>query len=123
MGKFVNIKKLVKEIERKVDGYKNQVDFVLDFYRGIFPRWDEIEVINSWPSIGKKDWGRLCKVCQKVDTRCHPDVLPGGVWMNKGPSARDNIPEGYCDVSSCEVTYKEKEVECTNTTERSGRMV
>lgn len=42
----------------------------------------------------------------EFDRRRHPDVIPGGLWLNKGFSSDESVPKGYVDLSGVIFEYE-----------------
>lgn len=95
-----------KQLAETVD---HQQDFVLAFYRRVYPDWDHISQIDGYPSISDNLYCFMSRLCQQVDRRCHPNVLAGGLWMNKGPSIDRNLAPDEIDLNTAKVTYNREE--------------
>ncbi|MBX6424166.1 hypothetical protein [Thermosulfurimonas sp. F29] len=79
-------------------------------YREVFGvDFDRAKTIIGWPRVNPKDHYRLTKLFSEFDRKCHPDVLPGGLWMNAGFSADESVPEGYADLSGIVIKFEVEE--------------
>jgi hypothetical protein len=89
------LKPLSKEvIDSFEEGAHSQADFVLGLYRYAFGSlWDNITSLDGYPSVSSKTWLYVCECAIRVDKRFHPEVLAGGLWMNRGFSTDDSIEE------------------------------
>jgi hypothetical protein len=63
-------------------------------YRLAFPGWDELQAVEGWPGIGKEAGFYILRKFMKFDRKHHPNVLPGGLWMNKGFSTHEGAGMG-----------------------------
>jgi len=77
-------------------------------YRAVFPDWDDIKSIDNWPKVNDATNKRLFDLFIKLDRRLHPDVLSGGLWMNRGFSSLDapaDLTDWEVDYTDCKITY------------------
>lgn len=86
---------------------ENQVEYAIALYRVAFPDWDNIEDIDGWPAISNTTALYIMDLAISHDKKhVGRDVLPGGLWMNKGFSIQDGIDNWMIDLSSVKVTHK-----------------
>jgi len=99
-----------QKVEKLFEGAEHQGDVLLGLYQMIIPRWDEVEKIEHWPSVNSKTWHEIASLFQQFDREHHPEVLPGGAWMNSGFSSTDDesVDDWQVDLSSCEIKYQER---------------
>lgn len=99
-----------EKIEELGKGVDHQVEFVLNLYRYAFGNevWDAMTELDGYPVLGDETWKAVCEVAIRIDKALHPDVMAGGLWMNKGFSCDSDLEEwtiGFARVKS--VSYKE----------------
>lgn len=83
----------------------NQYDALFSLYRIVYPEWDNIAKIESWPSISESTWDYICKKFIILDDKYHPNVLNGGLWMNNGFSIK-KMPDWIVDKSNTAILLK-----------------
>jgi hypothetical protein len=95
-------------IQETIVGATHQSDALIDIYRMVFPEWGRIESLDGWPKVNDRTWKRIASWFQRLDQLRHPDVLPGGLWMNRGFSTDESLDDWEVLVD-CEVHYKQVE--------------
>ena len=83
-----------KQIHAIFETSNDQSEACVALYRLAFPEWDELKSIDGWPGIGKEAGLYILKKFMEFDRKHHPDVLNGGLWMNKGFSVHDGTDMG-----------------------------
>src|SRR5262245_47226875 len=63
---------------------ESQGDVLIAIYRLVFQDWDEITLVEGWPSVNDRTWKAICRMFMDFDKVHHPNVLAGGCWMNSG---------------------------------------
>ncbi len=103
-------KKLVKLVMEKVkelfENSEHQGEVLIGLYKMAFPDWEKIKKIDGWPAVNPETHKEISCLFIEFDKKHHPEVLPGGLWLNNGFSSSDCVPPGYVDVSPCKVVYK-----------------
>ena len=84
-------------------GPATQGDALVAIYRQAFgPVWDKIVKLDGWPECSKETWTAIAEMFVKFDRQHHPDVLPGGAWMNNGFSGHNEDLKKW-EVKACPV--------------------
>lgn len=96
-----------EEIDEIFANAENQADAVIELFKKVFPNWDDIISVNGYPTAGKEVSLYITQKSIEFDRLHHPDVLGGGLWMNKGFSSLDNEDVDDWEVKPCDVTLKE----------------
>ena len=106
-GKMIKqrLKKLDK-IDEIFENAEHQADAIVEIYKTVFPDWDAIEKINGWPSCGEDLALYICDKFIQFDTKHHPDVMAGGLWLNNGFSRNKKLKPWEIDMSTAKITYK-----------------
>jgi hypothetical protein len=105
-------KSYIKEIFLKHD---HQDNVIIDLYKMILPRWDDIEKLNGHPVCGEKLWHYICELFINFDKIHHPRCLAGGAWINFGFSSDSQLAPWEINLSGYSIIYKETlHVEHTN---------
>ncbi|MGO9531067.1 MAG: hypothetical protein ACLP3B_07785 [Syntrophobacteraceae bacterium] len=86
---------------------QSQEEALVKIYKRYFPDWDSIKFIHGWPTCSKEMWRYICQKFQALDRKYHPNVLPGGAWMNNGFSSTENLKGWELDKTTSQVEYKE----------------
>ena len=86
---------------------QSQEEALVRIYKLYFSDWDSIKVINGWPTCSKEMWRYICQKFQALDREYHPDVLPGGAWLNSGFSCSEQLKGWEVDKTTAQAEYKE----------------
>ena len=106
-----DLKTLKEHIKAIFDKYQHQEEVLIDLYKMVLPDWDQIDKVEGFPAAGYDLWQFICLCFQNFDRRNHPDVMPGGAWMNSGFSVNRELSPWEIGFKHCSVVYKdEKEV-------------
>jgi hypothetical protein len=103
------MKKIITKemIEEIFNTCNHQTDAAIALYKLAFPEWDNIQSIDGWPTAGKELNEEIFKQFGEFDKKYHPDVMPAGLWLNKGFSTLDKSIVGWeLSTHSCTVTYQ-----------------
>ena len=74
-------------------------------YKLVLPEWDLIEKVQGYPEAGPELWAFICRLFMDFDKCHHPDVMPGGAWMNTGFSVNRELGPWKISLRTCTVTY------------------
>ncbi len=55
--------------------------------------WLRIKSIDGWPRISPHTAEYIMGKAQELDKQYHPNVMPGGFWMNSGFSVDETVPD------------------------------
>jgi hypothetical protein len=83
-----------EQIDAIFTSSNHQSEVCIALYRLAFSDWDQLKSIEGWPGIGKEAGLYITRRFMEFDRKHHPDVLNGGLWMNKGFSAHDGARLG-----------------------------
>uniref|UniRef100_A0A6H1ZAB5 Uncharacterized protein n=1 Tax=viral metagenome TaxID=1070528 RepID=A0A6H1ZAB5_9ZZZZ len=97
-----------KEIDAIFEKATHQADALIDLYRAAYPQYDAIKKIDGWPTCGKEMWHYVWHKFNEFDKKNHPDVMPTGLWFNKGFSCdqENKLGPWEIDPSTADVTYE-----------------
>lgn len=79
-----------EEIERIFKESETQGEVLIKLYTLIFPDFKERESINH-TKCSNELWVYICDLFVKFDQEQHPDVLNGGLWLNRGFSISEQV--------------------------------
>jgi len=99
------MKQAIQAIFEKHEG-GNQQDVVVDLYRIAVPDWDRIVKVKGHPQAGYDLNVFIFRCFMEFDRKHHPDVLPGGAWLNWGFSTNRNMDPWGIDPSTCSFEYE-----------------
>lgn len=85
--------------------HTHQAAVVEDLYRLAFSDYDLIAKIRGFPECGEEVNKFIFKLFFTFDRKHHPQVLPGGCWLNHGFSNNRELPAWELDPSKVEVVY------------------
>lgn len=97
-----------KDIVEAIRTAEHQSDALISLYRMVFPDWDRIRDIEGWPAVSDDTWRALAREFITLDEKLHPEVLPGGLWMNKGFSTGPDLPGWTVDLDGVKVEYNKE---------------
>lgn len=102
----MTIKVTKEQINKIFEGSKDQADACVGLYKLAFPDWNNINKIDGWPKIGQEMAEYLFRKWTEFDRKHHPDVMAGGLWLNKGFCTLNNDHlEWEIDISQVKLTY------------------
>lgn len=64
-----------------------QAEVWVALYKLVYPGWDKIEQIDGYPACSPHLNDYIFRKFMAFDAKHHPDVLPGGLWINRGWSS------------------------------------
>ena len=102
--------RLSKEtIDKIFEEAKDQYDYMIALYKIAFEDFNDIHFINGFPQVSEHTNSYLSGKSMEFDREKHPDVMNGGMWLNKGFGSNTNQPKDdwMIDVSTCKITYNE----------------
>jgi len=97
-----NLKKYIKSLFEK---HEQQGDVLIALYRLVLPDWDRIDKIAYSPKIGKRFWRWICQLFIDFDTKHHPEVFNGGIWLSQGFSSDGKLSDWEISFKGCNVTF------------------
>ncbi len=97
---FLNI----DDIQNLFASKTNQWEVLAALYKMVFPYWDQITELNGYPEINSNTWDDIADFFIAFDRIHHPDVIPGGSWVNKGFAIDDSLLNGEVSTQNCIVT-------------------
>jgi len=89
-----------KEIDAIFETSRDQAEACVALYRLAFPDWDEITQIEGFPGVGKEAGEYIWKHFIAFDREHHPEVLNGGLWLDKGFSTLEGAELGPWELST-----------------------
>lgn len=104
-----------KEIDNIFETAPDQTVACVELYKLAFPDWDNITSINPWPLIGNEAGLYIMGKFMEFDRKHHPNVMNGGLWMNKGFSHLNSEQQKY-KLGAWELTTDNCKVERTTDT-------
>lgn len=82
-----------KKIDEIFEAANDQAEYTVELYKAVYgDQWDDIEEVIDHPIITEETNLYIMRKAMDFDKKHHPDVLPGGCWMNRGFSSF-NVPE------------------------------
>ena len=97
-----NLKKYIKSLFEK---HEQQGDVLIALYRLVLPDWDRIDKITYSPKIGKRFWRWICQLFIDFDTKHHPEVFNGGIWLSQGFSSDGKLSDWEISFKDANVTF------------------
>ncbi len=69
-------------------------EILVGLYRRAFGAdFDRATKVAEAPRCSQATWQYICLAFQRFDRRRHPDVLPGGLWLNAGFGVDESMPD------------------------------
>ena len=99
---------LTQEVIDKIfEDAEDQCQYFVALYRAIYPNWDNIQSVPEWPQISEPTANYIMQKAIGFDKVHHPNVINGGLWMNKGFSVDPEMTKLW-KVRQSPHTLKEK---------------
>lgn len=91
--KAVTITLSASRINRCFAEQTEQYKVLISLYKLLYGEllWDSIESVDGWPKAGTEVHKYIGGCFIRLDKAYHGEVLPGGLWLNKGWSADQNV--------------------------------
>lgn len=86
----------------------HQQEVLIEIYKMYIPNWDKIKQIHGWPKVGKKLSQYFWHQFMVFDNKHHPNVMAGGLWMNKGFSEDDSLGDYEVSIEGLNIEYEEE---------------
>jgi hypothetical protein len=96
---------LESRIEIIFDQSNHRENVLLDLYRMIFPRWDQIAMVSGFPEVGRELWTFIYLLFREFDRKQHPDSLPGDAWIEFGFSDNQSLLPWEISLACCTIEY------------------
>ena len=74
----------IDQIDQVFEDAEEQADYIIGLHKLLYPNWDDITKLQDFPACTDFLWRIICLKAQSFDTKHHPEVLPGGAWLNNG---------------------------------------
>lgn len=75
----------------------NQANILILLYKRAYPDFDQKDKVPwdkvPWPKVNNKTWKQICDWFIDFDSKFHPDVMAGGLWLDSGFSVDDSLPD------------------------------
>jgi hypothetical protein len=95
-----------EQIDQVFASADTQWDYWVALYRLAYgDDWDRVKFVEGWPTVNSEMNDYIFRKAIAFDQHHHPNVLAGGVWMNKGFSGSPDVE--YGDIVLGETTWKE----------------
>ena len=79
--------------------------YLLGLHAAVVPDWEQVVALGGYCRCNPLTGSFILDLAMKFDREHHPDVMPGGAWMNSGFSTLgDDLPE-WC-VELPKITYQ-----------------
>ena len=83
-----------KQVDKVFTDAEHQGDYMVGLYRLAYgDDWQRVKVVEEWPQVSHGLHTELFERAIRFDKQHHPEVLPGGAWLNSGFAAADNITQ------------------------------
>lgn len=92
-----------KKIDAIFEEAEDQEAAAIAVYTMAFPDWEKIVSIEGHPACGEVMQNYLFKKFICLDRKFHPEVMAGGLWLNKGFSIDRKLGPWEIDASRATV--------------------
>lgn len=76
-------------------------------YQLVFPDWDNIDKLDGYPQVNENTNNYIMGKFIELDRKYHPNVIPGGLWLNLGFSSLNTKILPDWELIPCEYSLKE----------------
>lgn len=73
-----------EDVKALFEKHTHQADVIEGIYRLVLPDYDRIQRVEGWPSCNNDTWQEIALLFVQFDQKYHPEVMAGGLWMNRG---------------------------------------
>lgn len=80
-----------KNIDKVFLEAEDQYDVLIGLYKLVYPELEMIKGVEGHPKINKELNIYIFDKAITFDKIHHPDVMAGGMWMNRGFSGREEV--------------------------------
>ena len=95
-------KEIIDTIFKKAE---EQADYFLNLYRLAFPKWDNIKHVDGYPRVSETTNKYIFGKAISFDKEKHPDVMNGGLWLNKGFGTNEEVKDWEITLEDCVIEY------------------
>jgi len=95
-----------KKIDEIFEQAEEQYEYALALYKVAFSDFDAIKAMSGHPRISVETGKYLFDKAIAFDKEKHPDIIAGGLWLNKGFSSNDDVPDWKIDISLVQKEYE-----------------
>ena len=88
-----------EQVQEVFEKAEHQAEYIIGMYVLAYgaERWERITSVNGWPKVNERTALDLMDRAIHKDIKLHPDVVPGGGWMNRGFSCDTQDSLGLAD--------------------------
>lgn len=97
---------IVGGVTRCTCTHTHQADAIIALYKLVFPDWENIEMVDGFPECNRGTWKYIAEKFQRFDAAHHPNVMPGGIWLNNGWSAQNDELREF-EIAPCPVKLRD----------------
>ena len=98
-------------IDEIFESAKDQYDYAIALYKIAFTDFEIINEIDGHPKVSKNTATYIFDKAIAFDKIHHPDVINGGLWLNKGFGSSEDMKDWTVDISSCKLIYEYEQQE------------
>ena len=95
-------KETIDEIFKKAN---EQADYVINLYKLAFPKWDDIKHVDGYPKVSKTTSEYLFEKAIIFDREKHPNVMNGGLWLDKGFALNEEVKDWEVSLNGCVIEH------------------
>ena len=100
---------IIKKIQEIFDKSGDQGEALLRLYMLFIPEFESVVSIGLWPECGKMLHQFIFERFIAFDCIHHPEVMPGGLWLNKGFTLDEKLMNWEVNLDNCGIMYQERQ--------------
>ena len=81
----------IHKIDSIFDSAITQTDYILELFKYVHKDWERIRSLTESPKTSEDLATYVMGRAIRFDKMVHPDLMPGGAWMNWGFGVDNNI--------------------------------
>jgi len=98
--------KLSKEtIDKAFEKAEKQSDYAINLYKLAFSEWDDIKHVDGYPRVSETTNKYIFDKAISFDKKNHPNVMNGGLWLDKGFSINEKVNDWEITLEYCLIEY------------------
>jgi len=99
------IKLTKKKIDEIFEKAKEQSDYAINLYKLALPDWDNIKHVDGYPRVNETTNKYIFDKAISFDKEKHPNVVNGGLWLDKGFGSVEGIKDWEVSLDECIIEY------------------
>lgn len=102
---MITIQLSKETIDKIFEKAEEQADYVINLYKIAFSEWDNIKHVDGYPIVSGTTNRYIFEKAVSFDKEKHPNLMHGGLWLNKGFGASEEVKDWEITLEDCVIEY------------------